>query len=225
MQLAQQFGHSTGRGMALRSAIGAKVVSGNSAGNADTDGGMQSRTERTFRRYEPDPDALSGVTEPHDRGAILVAAVFDAFLAIYGGRIEDLKRIATGGTGILPQGPVAPRTWSTAWRTKPRRRRNTSCACVSGAMDYVPPVDITFGEFLRALITADADLVPRDERGYRVAFIEAFRQVGHLPARRSHVVGRKSCAGTPRRTVNCRSSRTKRVTLTPPATSRSASVT
>jgi hypothetical protein len=49
------------------------------------------------------------------------------------------------------------------------------------AMDYVPPMDITFGEFLRALITADADLVPDDDRRYRVAFIEAFRKWGIYP--------------------------------------------
>ncbi len=48
-------------------------------------------------------------------------------------------------------------------------------------MDYVPPVDITFGEFLRALITADYDLVPDDARGYRVAVIEAFRKWGIYP--------------------------------------------
>ncbi len=49
------------------------------------------------------------------------------------------------------------------------------------ALDYCPPVDITFGEYLRALITADADLVPNDKYGYRTAFIEAFRNRGIYP--------------------------------------------
>lgn len=49
------------------------------------------------------------------------------------------------------------------------------------ALDYCPPVEITFGDYLRALITADADLMPEDERGYRVAFIEAFREWGIYP--------------------------------------------
>ena len=44
------------------------------------------------------------------------------------------------------------------------------------ALDYCPPVDIMFGEYLRALITADFDLVPNDRLGYRIAFIEAFRK-------------------------------------------------
>ena len=49
------------------------------------------------------------------------------------------------------------------------------------ALDYCPPVDLTFGDYLRALITADRDLVPDDRFGYRVAFIEAFRRRGIYP--------------------------------------------
>src|SRR4029077_5734748 len=49
------------------------------------------------------------------------------------------------------------------------------------ALDYGRPVDITFGEYLRALITADADLVPDDKYGYRTAFIEEFRNRGIYP--------------------------------------------
>jgi hypothetical protein len=49
------------------------------------------------------------------------------------------------------------------------------------ALDYCPPVDLTFGEYLRALITADMDLIPEDDNGYRVAFIEAFRRRGIYP--------------------------------------------
>jgi hypothetical protein len=49
------------------------------------------------------------------------------------------------------------------------------------ALDYCPPVDPTFGDYLRALLTADYDLVRYDDLGYRVAFIEAFRQYGIYP--------------------------------------------
>jgi hypothetical protein len=49
------------------------------------------------------------------------------------------------------------------------------------AIDYLPPVDVTFGDFLRALITADADFFPDDPRRYRLAFIEAFRNRGIYP--------------------------------------------
>ena len=49
------------------------------------------------------------------------------------------------------------------------------------ASDYLPPVDVTFFEFLRSLITADFDLVPDDRLNYRVAFIDAFRRRGIYP--------------------------------------------
>ena len=54
------------------------------------------------------------------------------------------------------------------------------------ALDYCPAVDITFGEYLRALITADIDLVPEDPLGYRVAFMEAFQKQGPASRRRAH---------------------------------------
>jgi hypothetical protein len=49
------------------------------------------------------------------------------------------------------------------------------------AIDYLPPVDVTFFEYLRGLITADYDLVSDDRFRYRVAFVEAFRRRGIYP--------------------------------------------
>jgi hypothetical protein len=42
-------------------------------------------------------------------------------------------------------------------------------------------VDLTFGDFLRALITSDTEAEARDRYGYRVAFVEGFRRRGILP--------------------------------------------
>jgi hypothetical protein len=49
------------------------------------------------------------------------------------------------------------------------------------ALDYCPPVDLNFGDYLRALITGDFEVVPYDNLGYRVAFVEAFRRRGIYP--------------------------------------------
>ena len=49
------------------------------------------------------------------------------------------------------------------------------------AIDYCPSVDIEFGEYLRAMITADADLVPDDPWAYREALVDAFRRRGIVP--------------------------------------------
>jgi len=50
------------------------------------------------------------------------------------------------------------------------------------ALDYCPPFDITFGDYLRALVTADFDSVRNDDRKYRIAIIESFRRWGILPS-------------------------------------------
>jgi hypothetical protein len=160
VRLASQFARSTGQGDALRNALG--------------------RVDRDGKREAPDPSALGRTFEPHARGAILVAAVFDAFVRMYENRVADLRRIATGGTGVLPDGDIHPdlaRRFADEAVRLSQRVLNMSIR----AVDYLPPVDVTFGDFLRALITADADFFPEDPRRYRLAFIEAFRDHGIYP--------------------------------------------
>ena len=54
------------------------------------------------------------------------------------------------------------------------------------AIDYCPPVGITFGDYLRAIVTAETDFNPDDSGGYRLAFVESFRHWGiHPEGRRS----------------------------------------
>jgi hypothetical protein len=160
--LAVQFGRSTGRRGALREAIG----------KFDQDG--------VWKRQKPDPSAYLRITAPHSRGALLVAAVFDTFLAIYKVRTADLLRLYTGGSGVLQPGAIHPdlvRRLAAEAATSASRILHI---CVR-ALDYLPPVDITFGEYLRGLITADSDMAPDDPLGYRVAFVEAFRRRGIYP--------------------------------------------
>ncbi len=69
----------------------------------------------------PNSNDIKTKTEPHDRGSILVAAVFDAYFTIYTRRTFDLFRIfrAGGGTtdnGDLPM-PLAERLAAEASRT------------------------------------------------------------------------------------------------------------
>jgi hypothetical protein len=49
------------------------------------------------------------------------------------------------------------------------------------ALDFCPPIDLNFGDYLRAIITADYEVVPEDELRYRVAFVESFRKWGIYP--------------------------------------------
>lgn len=161
--LAHQFGQAIGSYGALRDALG-KI-------DPET---------RKWLPKEPDPADLQSTHEPHGRGAILVAAVFDAFLAIYKSRIADLLRIATGGTGVLPQGAIHPDLVDRMAREASVTSAHILNMCIR-ALDYCPPVDMDFGDYLRALVTADRDLVPDDEKRYRISIIEAFRRRGIYP--------------------------------------------
>jgi len=49
------------------------------------------------------------------------------------------------------------------------------------ALDYCPPVDLTFGDYLRAVITADFEFDPTDSEHRRAAIIDAFRRHGIVP--------------------------------------------
>jgi len=151
--LARQFGRATGRRGALREAIDDKI-----------DG-------------EPDPTELDRLAEPHARGAVLVAAVFEAFLTIYQRRSRDLMRLAGQPA---PGAALHPDLVNRLVREATKSADHVLRMCLR-ALDYLPPVDVRFGEFLRAIVTADTDLVPVDPFGYRVAMIEAFRRRGIVP--------------------------------------------
>lgn len=161
--LASQFGRATGLRGALRDAIG-----------------YVDPKKDEWRRHIPDPTEYMTVKEPHKRGALLVAAIFDAFIAIYEKRGADLIRLASGGTGILEQGALHPDLVDRLADEAAKTAKHILVICVR-ALDYCCPIDINFGEYLRALITADRDLVPDDEIGYRIALIEAFRRRGIYP--------------------------------------------
>lgn len=162
-QLAQQFGRATGRGAALRDALG----------------GTDEVTGRWVPQ-QPDPHALDRTFGAHARGAILVAAVFRAFVLIYRARTADLFRIATQGTGKLPEGEIHPDLTSRLAVEAARCADRVLQMCIR-AIDYCPPVDITFGGFLRGIITADLDFAPEEKSSFRIVFIESFREWGIYP--------------------------------------------
>jgi hypothetical protein len=152
VQLARQFGEALGTRAALRSALGTP----------------------------PNSTTLDTEFEPHARGAILVAAVFDAFFTIYIRRTRDLMRIARAGGALTGPGDLHPDLANRLADEASKTAQHFLNMCIR-SLDYCPPVDVQFGDFLRALITADSDLVPDDPYGYRSSLIEAFRLRGIRP--------------------------------------------
>jgi hypothetical protein len=152
--LAVQFGEAMGMRKALRSALGTP----------------------------PNSKDLEKYFEPHKRGSILVAAVFDAFFSIYVRRTSDLMRIARAG-GMAGGGlsdDLHPDLVNRLAETATKTATHFLNICIR-ALDYCPPVDILFGDFLRAMITSDHALFPDDRYGYRAALIDAFRSRGIVP--------------------------------------------
>jgi hypothetical protein len=156
VELAQQFGYATGAGAALRS------------------------VRDPTQEGKPDKNLYQKLDEPHDRGSILVAAVFDSFFATYQQRIQDLIRIATGGSGLLPAGNLHPDLVNRIANEASKSAQYVLNMCIR-AFEYLPPVDITYGDFLRAMVTADREVAPGDEYVQRAALIEAFRVRGIYP--------------------------------------------
>lgn len=115
------------------------------------------------------------MTEPHDRGAVLVAAVFEALVTMYRTRTADLLRLAHGDSSRTPDHELHPDLINRMVSEMARVAQHMLTMCIR-ALDYCPPVDITFAEYLRALITADVDLAPPEGNSYRLALIAAFRR-------------------------------------------------
>jgi hypothetical protein len=152
VELAQQFGEATGRGAGLRSALGTR----------------------------PNSNDIKKFTEPHSRGSILVAAVFDAYFSIYLRRTADLFRIYRAGGGRL-DGSDLPNSLAERLAAEAGRTAEEFFQVCVRALDYCPPVDLTYGDFLRALITTERDLHPIDEVGVRDSFMQSFRLRGITP--------------------------------------------
>lgn len=158
-QLAREFGHTSGQNGPLRSAV-------------EKDDGNPTR-------YQPGLEA-------HQLGSVLVSAVFDAFVQVYQRRTERLVRLATGGSGVLPPGELSHDLQMLLAERASKLASQFLGICIR-AIDYCPPVGMTFGDYLRALITADYDLVPDDPWDYRGALIDAFWRRDIYPRGASHL--------------------------------------
>ena len=119
---------------------------------------------------EPDQNLLNRLEfrDSHRRGEVLVAAVCHAFLEVWVRRLQalgtdmvDRERAAEEGAGIAEQ---------------------LLTMAIRG-LDYTPPVDLLFGDFLSAALTADTEVRPNDERYHlRETLLSSCAAYGIRPA-------------------------------------------
>ncbi|HSE36976.1 MAG TPA: hypothetical protein VLG74_06705, partial [Blastocatellia bacterium] len=136
-----------------------------------------------LRRRIGEPATLKQSTEPRivklqDLAAVLVATLFEVFLTISRKRIARLLGLA--GIGVNEQRDLN-RDLQEAISTDVAKSASHLLRMCIRAIDYCPPADVTYGDYLRAMITADNDLTGEDDRGYRTILADAFRRRGIYP--------------------------------------------
>jgi hypothetical protein len=116
--------------------------------------GLRGSALRRSAELVPDPAILDDpdYLEPHRRGEVFVAAVLQAFIAAWSERIK-----ATGLKGqqafplasVVGEGADIADALATLWIR---------------ALDYMPPVHLTFRDALTAALTSDTQVRPNDDR-------------------------------------------------------------
>ncbi len=123
-------------------------------------------------KLKPHPKWLDDpeFAEPHRRGEILVAAILNAFIGVWRHRLEGLGEIKPGyldAARVVEEGATA----ASHLLTMSIR-----------ALDYAPPTDLQFSDYLSALLTADKETVPDDTRfHYRDTIRRCFAAWGIQP--------------------------------------------
>ena len=131
------------------------------------------RALRESLRIRPDKRHYTSARfqEEHDRGELLVAVFMRVFLTLWIKRLKD----------FLPRrgGSLSRRVVAEEGGTVARQLLHIAIR----ALDYMPPVDMTYRDYLSALLTADRELFPDDGKfKYRKLLLTQFAAFGILPA-------------------------------------------
>lgn len=113
-------------------------------------------------RWRTDPAFLPA----HRRGEVLVAAVMRTFLRMWRDRLRAL--IHGGGLDRARAAEEGAKSADHLLKIAIR------------SVDYLPPVEFEFEDFLDAMLVSDTELAPQDEHGYRDALRVAFELFGVL---------------------------------------------
>ena len=114
--------------------------------------------------WQTDPE----FDEPHRRAEVLVAAFLQTLVTMWAGRLEPLR--------VDPDGVDADRVAEEGVKSAEHL-----LGMLLRALDYLPPVDLTFPDVVDAVLTADRRLAPDDAHGYRTALEQTFARFGITP--------------------------------------------
>lgn len=134
--------------------------------------GVRGQALRRSAELSPSPDYIKDeqFQEPHRRGEIFVAAVMNAFINVWSRRLKSLGEVSKGyldRARVVEDGADAAQQLLTM--------------CIR-ALDYAPPTDLKFSDFLSAVLTADSEIVPDDSKyEYRKVIAKSFKDYGIEP--------------------------------------------
>ncbi|HEV7516139.1 MAG TPA: hypothetical protein VGR07_07550, partial [Thermoanaerobaculia bacterium] len=169
---------------ALGPEIGKEVTGRNAA--------LRESIHLTPEAVKKDPEKYE---ESHNRGEILVAAVLNAFLLLWRARIKTLGRLAEEQSSDAAPAPAndaaaAPAPKPAEATLLDRKRVVEDGAAIADqlltmcirALDYCPPTDLRFSDFLSALLTADREIRPLDAPlPFRATLRQSFADYGIRP--------------------------------------------
>lgn len=128
-------------------------------------GGGHSGGLRRSVELEPDPGLLGRreYEEPHTRGEVVVAAVMRTLLSMWAERLPAITETTADRERVVEEGSKAA---------------DHLLHMLLRGIDYMPPVELEFGDVLEAVVVADEVVAPDDEHGYRAALERNFNAYG-----------------------------------------------
>lgn len=134
--------------------------------------GLRANALRRSIMLKPSPEYLSDprYAEAHNRGEIFAAVMLRSMLALWVARLGEL---GTFGDNLYNLREVVEEGAKAA---------DQLLNIAIRALDYCPPLDLEFGDYLAALLTVDAQVVPDDSRyDYRLIIRSTFQAFGIVP--------------------------------------------
>ena len=119
---------------------------------------------------------------PHRRGEILVAAALTALVRTWSRRLLELGADEVGRDETAAVRRIAEEGAAAAAYLLTLAIR---------ALDYAPPLDLLFGDYLSAMLTADAEVTPQEKRfKFRDALLHSCADYGIVPTSGAGADGR-----------------------------------
>lgn len=139
--------------------------------------GLRANPLRRSVQLKPSTDYLNSADydEPHNRGEIFAAVMLRSMLSLWVARCRTLGTFGNNHynlDAVIDEGAKAA---------------DQLLTIAIRALDYSPPLDLEFGDYLAALLTVDAEVAPDDSRySYRQIIRDTFAAYGiQVPGERT----------------------------------------